>query len=77
MGHVSYFPQKETHENLIEKITRIKSIYETLNIILFSKLNFKRDEIENKIRIKIKYDNLDVLYSKEEEFTRKKSQKSS
>ena len=47
---VTYLPPGEDHENLIqnliEKITRIKSIYDTINIILFGDLNIKRDEIE-------------------------------
>ena len=71
---VTYLPSGENHENLIEKTTRIKSIYETINIILFGDLNIKRDEIEKKLGNKLKYYNLDVLYSKEEEeFTRKET----
>ena len=67
---VTYLPPGENHE----KITRIKSIYETINVILFGDLNIKRDEIEKKLRNKLKYYNLDVLYSKEEEeFTRKET----
>ena len=46
---VAYLSPGEDHENLIQnligKITRIKSIYKTKNIILFSDLNIKRDEI--------------------------------
>ena len=51
---VTYLQPGENHENLIEnlieKITRIKSIYGTINVILFGDLNIKRDEIEKKIR---------------------------
>ena len=77
---VTYLPPGEDHENLIqiliEKITKIKSIYETINIILFGDLNIKRDEIEKKLGNKLKYYNLDVLYSKEEEeCTRKETVK--
>ena len=77
---VTYLPPGENHpyliQNLIEKITRIKAIYETINIILFGDLNIKRDEIEKKLGNKLKYYNLDVLYSKEEEeFTRKETVK--
>ena len=77
---VTYLPPGEKHENLIEnlieKIKRIKSIYETINVILFGDLNIKRDEIEKKLGNKLKYYNLDVLYSKEEEeFTRKETVK--
>ena len=40
---VTYLPPGENHpyliQNLIEKITRIKAIYETINIILFGDLN--------------------------------------
>ena len=47
---VTYLPPGEDHEyliqNLFEKITRIKTIYETINIVLFGDLNIKRDEIE-------------------------------
>ena len=73
---ITYLPPGENHpyliQNLIEKITRIKAIYETINIILFGDLNIKRDEIEKKLGNKLKYYNLNVLYSKEEEeFTRK------
>ena len=68
---VTYLPPGENHENLIqnliEKITRIKSIYNTINIILFGDLNIKREDIEKKLGNKLKYYNLDVLYSKEEE----------
>ena len=68
---VIYLPQGENHENLIqnliEKITRIKSIYNTINIILFGDFNIKRDEIDKKLGNKLKHYNLDVLYSKEEE----------
>ena len=72
---VTYLPPGDNHENLIdnliEKIIRIKSIYETLNIIIYGDLNIKREEIEKKLGNKLKYYNLDVLYSKEEEeFTR-------
>ena len=74
---VTYLPPGEYHENLIqnliEKITRIKAIYKTINIILFGDLNIKRDEIEKKLWNKLKYYNLNVLYSKEEEFTRKET----
>ena len=55
---VTYLPPGENHENLIqnliEKITRIKSIYETINIILFGDLNIKRNEIEKKLGNKLK-----------------------
>ena len=47
---VTYLPPGENHpnliQNLLEKITRIKAIYENINIILFGDLNIKRDEIE-------------------------------
>ena len=47
---VTYLPPGENHpyliQNLIEKITRIKAIYDTINIILFGVLIIKRDEIE-------------------------------
>ena len=77
---VTYLPLGENHENLIEnlieKIKRIKSIYETINVIIFGDLHIKRDEIEKKLGNKLKYYNLDVLYSKEEEeFTRKETVK--
>ena len=58
---VTYLPPGEKHENLIEKITRIKSIYNTINIILFGDLNIKREEVEKKLGNKLKYYNLDVL----------------
>ena len=77
---VTYLPPGENHEyltqTLIEKITRIKSIYKTINIILFGDLNIKRDEIEKRLANKLKYYNLNVLYSKEiEECTRKETVK--
>ena len=77
---VTYLPPGDNHENLIEnlieKIIRIKSIYETINIILFGDLNIKRDEIEKKLGNKLKYYNLDVLYNnEEEEFTKKETVK--
>ena len=77
---ITYLPPGENHENLIqnltEKIIRIKSVYETINIILFGDLNIKKDEIEKKLGYKLKYYNLKVLYSKEEEeFTRKEKVK--
>ena len=53
----------------------MKIIYETINIILFGDLNIKRDEVEKKLGNKLKYYNLNVLYSKEEEFTRKETVK--
>ena len=75
---VTYLPPGENHENLIEnlieKITRIKSIYETINVILFGDLNIKRDEIEKKLGNKLKYYNLDVLYSKEKKNLQEKKQ---
>ena len=77
---VTYLPPGEEHENLtqnlIENIIKIKSIYKTINIILFGDLNIKRDEIEKKLGNKLKYYNLKVLYSKEEEeCTRKETVK--
>ena len=55
---VTYLPPGEDNENLIqnliEKIARIKSIYDTINIILFGELNIKGDEIE-KNNIQVKY----------------------
>ena len=77
---VTYLPPGENHEyltqNLIEKITRIKSVYKTINIILYGDLNIKRNEIEKRLGNKLKYYNLNVLYSKEkEECTRKETVK--
>ena len=63
---VTYLPPGEDNENLIqnliEKITRIKSIYNTINIILFGDLNIKREDIEKKLGNKLKYYNLDIIY---------------
>ena len=68
---VTYLPPGENHpyfiQNLIEKITIIKTIYETINIILFGDLNIKGDKIEKNLENKLKYYNLDLLYSKKEE----------
>ena len=51
MGYL--FTTRRNHEsliqNLIGKITTIKSNYETINIILFGDFNIKRDEIGKKI----------------------------
>ena len=62
---VTYLPPGDNHENLIEnlieKIIRIKSIYETINIILFGDLNIKREEFEKKLDNKLKYYDLNAL----------------
>ena len=50
-----YLTPGENHknliENLIEKITKSKSIYGTKNTILFGNINNKRDEIEKIMKL--------------------------